>query len=95
MKDVRGVAGTRSHGRKGGQNDGWTDGRTHTRTDEAHFYSPPPPASSDKKQNLTHASFIRSTYLCCRAVKIVSVCRFFVVECGYILLLTRGKALSE
>ena len=40
MKDVRGVAETRS--------DGMTEGRTHTRTDEGHFYSPPPPTSGDK-----------------------------------------------
>ena len=38
MKDVRGVAGTRSDGGKDGQNDGRTDGeRTHTRTDEGHL----------------------------------------------------------
>ena len=41
MKDVRGVAGTRS--------DGMTDGRTHIWTDEGHFYCPPPPTSGDSK----------------------------------------------
>ena len=40
IKDVRGVAGTRS--------DGWTDGRMHTQTGEGHFYSRPPPTSGDK-----------------------------------------------
>ena len=32
MKDVRGVAGTRSDGRKDERNDGRTDGRTYGRT---------------------------------------------------------------
>ena len=41
MKDVRGVGGTRSDGR--------TDGQTHTRNDECHFYSPPLPTLGDKK----------------------------------------------
>ena len=50
MKDVRGVAGTRSDGRRDdGRTGGMTDGRTHTRTDEGHFYSPPPPTSGDEK----------------------------------------------
>ena len=48
MKDVRGVEGTRSDGRTDGRNYGRTGGRTHTRTDEGHFYSPPPPTSGDK-----------------------------------------------
>ena len=45
MRDVGGVAETRSLGRPGGQ----TDGITHTRTDEGHFYSPPPPTSGDNQ----------------------------------------------
>ena len=33
---------------------GWTDGKTHTRTDEGHlFYSPPPPTSGENTQCLT------------------------------------------
>ena len=40
MKDVRGVAETRSHGRTAGRTVGRTDGITHTWTDEGHFYSP-------------------------------------------------------
>ena len=43
MKDVRGVAGTRLDGRN--------DGRTHTRTDESHFYSPSPPTSGDNRNS--------------------------------------------
>ena len=42
MKDVGGVAETRSLGR--------TDGITHTRADEGHFYSPPLPTSGDKNE---------------------------------------------
>ena len=41
MKDVRGVAGTRSDGR----NDRRTDGQM----DEGHFYSPPPPTLGDNQ----------------------------------------------
>ena len=41
MKDVGGVAETRSLRRM--------DGITHTQTDEGHFDSPPPPTSGDKK----------------------------------------------
>ena len=44
LADVRGVARTRSDGRKDGRN----DERMHTRTDEDRFYSPPPPTSGDK-----------------------------------------------
>ena len=44
MKDVGVVAETRSLGRTAGG----TDGITHTRMDEGHFYSPPPPTSGDK-----------------------------------------------
>ena len=44
MKDVKGVAGTRSDGQK----DGWNDGRTHTLTDEG-FSKAPPPTSDDNK----------------------------------------------
>ena len=32
-----------------GRTDGKIDGRAHTRTDECHFYSLPPPTSGDKK----------------------------------------------
>ena len=44
MKDVGGVAETRSLGRMAGR----TDRITHTRTDEGHFYSPPLPTSGNK-----------------------------------------------
>ena len=54
MKDVRGVAVTRANERK----DGRTDRRTHTRTDEGHFYSPPPPMSGDKDLDATILSGI-------------------------------------
>ena len=47
MKDVSGVAGTRF------REDGRMDERTHTETGEGHFYSLPPPASDDKKNNLS------------------------------------------
>ena len=39
----------RSCGDKIGRTEGMTDGRTHTRTDEGHFYCPPPPTSGDSK----------------------------------------------
>ena len=42
MKDVGGVAETRSDGRT----EGWTEGWTHTQMDESYFYCPP--TSSDK-----------------------------------------------
>ena len=29
--------------------DGWTDGITHTRTDDGHYYSPHPPTSGKNK----------------------------------------------
>ena len=45
MRDVEGVAETRSLGRPAGR----SDGITHTRTDEGHFYSPPPPTSGDNQ----------------------------------------------
>ena len=45
MKDVRGQ--DRADGRTDGRTAGRMDGRTHTRTDEGHFYSPPPPTSAD------------------------------------------------
>ena len=52
MKDVRGVAG---HDRM----EGWLTGRTHTRTDEDHFYGPSPPTSGDNKSRHTEfAAFI-------------------------------------
>ena len=47
MKDVGGVAETKSLGRTAGRTEGRTDAITHTRTDEGHFYSPPPPTSGD------------------------------------------------
>ena len=46
MKDVGGVAETRSLG----PTEGRTDGITHTRMEEGHFYSPPPPTSGDNKK---------------------------------------------
>ena len=49
MKYVGGVAETRSFGRTAGRTEGRTDEITHTRTDEGHFYSPPPPMSGDNK----------------------------------------------
>ena len=52
MKDVGGVAETRSLGRTAGWTEGRTDGITHTRTDEGHFYSPPPPTSGDNKRGM-------------------------------------------
>ena len=57
MKDVRGVAGTRSNGRK----DGMTDG--HTRKDEGHFCSSRPPTSGDKNRKCVKTMFfdVRST----------------------------------
>ena len=48
MKDVGGVAETRSLGWTEGRADEWMDGIMHTGTDEGHFYSPPPPTSGDK-----------------------------------------------
>ena len=42
MKEVRGVAGTRSARWKEGQNDR-TEGQMHTQMDEGHFNSPPLP----------------------------------------------------
>ena len=45
MKDVGGVAETRSLG----GTDGRPDGITNTRTDEGHFYSPPPPTLGDNE----------------------------------------------
>ena len=51
MKDVGGVAETRSLGRTAGR----TDGVTHTRTDEGHFYSPPPPTSGDNKSHKSNS----------------------------------------
>ena len=50
MKDVKGVAGTRSDG----QRDGRDDGRMHTRPDEGFSIAPPPlppppPTSDDNK----------------------------------------------
>ena len=52
MKDVG--AETRSPGRTAGRTEGRTDGRTdgitHTRMDEGHFSSPPPPTSGDKNE---------------------------------------------
>ena len=47
MKDVGGVAETKSLGWMDGQMDGRMDGITHTRMDKCHFYSPPLPTSSD------------------------------------------------
>ena len=47
MKDVGGVAETKSLGRTAGRTEGRTDAITHTRTDEGHFYSPHPPTSGD------------------------------------------------
>ena len=49
MKDVRGVAGTRSDGRIDGRTDGRTHGRTHGRTRVISIV-PPPPTSGDKKK---------------------------------------------
>ena len=50
MKDVRGVAETRSLGRTAGRTEGQTDGRNNAHTDgRGHFYSPPPPMSGDKE----------------------------------------------
>ena len=46
MKDVGGVAETRSLG--------WRDGIMHTGRDEGHFYSPPPPTSGDKNHQWTY-----------------------------------------
>ena len=60
MKDVGGVAETRSLGRMArqteGRTEGWMEGQTerimHTRTDEGHFYSRPPPTSGDNFDQL-------------------------------------------
>ena len=49
-KDARGTAETRSAEWKDGRNDGRTHGRTPTRTDECHFYNPPPPTSGDNNR---------------------------------------------
>ena len=57
MKDVGGLAGTRSLGRTAG------------RTDEGHFYSPPPPTSGDKTELLfSFFSIGRKKTLCLSAV---------------------------
>ena len=45
MNDVGGLVG---QSLSDGRPDGQTDGITHTRSDEGHFYSPPPPTSGDK-----------------------------------------------
>ena len=50
MKDVDGVAEIRSLGPRDGQTEGQTDRITHTWTDEDHFYSLPPPTSSDNQE---------------------------------------------
>ena len=47
MKDGGGVAETRSLRWTDGRTEGRADDITQTRTDEGHFYSPPPPASGD------------------------------------------------
>ena len=65
MKDVRGVSGARSDGRKDEQN----VGRTHTRTDEVHFYSPHP---------VWQHTFVSPSAFSRRAV--VSYCRKYVHE---------------
>ena len=46
MKDVGGGCGD-----KISRTDGRKDGITHTRTDESHFYSPPPPTSDDNQSD--------------------------------------------
>ena len=48
MKDVEGVAETRSLGWTAGQMERQTDGIAHTRMDKGHFCSPPLPTSGDK-----------------------------------------------
>ena len=57
MKDG-GVAETRSLERTVGRTDGRKDGITHTRTDEGHFYSPPPPTLGDNEKE--HSSEVYS-----------------------------------
>ena len=50
MKDVVGVAETRSLGWTVGRTEGRVDGITHTRTDDGHFYSSLPPTSGDNNE---------------------------------------------
>ena len=50
IKDVGGVAETKSLGRTDGWMDSRMDGITHIRKGEGHFYSPPPPMSGDEKE---------------------------------------------
>ena len=63
MKDVVGVAETRSLGRRDEQTEGQTDGITHTRKDEGHFYSSPPPTPGDSQELMStgQGAFLEQT----------------------------------